>query len=89
MVKIIALSMVKDDVSECLCTEHYSHNDRPLVSWCFEASQPQRIILGLTTSINLSPSYLFHKSLCRRLRTDLLQALKGEPLRSVFSRDGT
>ena len=28
-----------------------------LVSWCFEPSQPQRIILGLTTNFNLSPSY--------------------------------
>ena len=34
-----------------------------LVSWCFEPSQPQRIISGLNTNFNLSPSYSFHKSL--------------------------
>ena len=29
-----------------------------LVSWCFEPSQPQRDISGLTTNLGLSPSYL-------------------------------
>ena len=34
-----------------------------LVGWCFEPSQPQRIITsGLKTNFNLSPSYSFHKS---------------------------
>ena len=30
--------------------------------WCFEPCQPQRIILGLKTNFNLSPSYSFHES---------------------------
>ena len=29
-----------------------------LVSWCFEPSQPQRVISGPTTNLGLSPSYL-------------------------------
>ena len=33
------------------------------VSWCFEPSQPQRIILGLNTNFTLLPNYSFHKSL--------------------------
>ena len=33
------------------------------VSWCFEPSQPQRIIAGLKTSFGLSPSYSFHRAL--------------------------
>ena len=38
---------------------------REWVSWCFEPSQPQRIIMsGLKTNFSLSPySYLFNKSL--------------------------
>ena len=28
-----------------------------LVSWCFEPSQPQRIMSGLKTKFNPSPSY--------------------------------
>ena len=32
------------------------------VSWCFEASQQQRITSGLNTNFTLSPSYSFHKS---------------------------
>ena len=34
-----------------------------LVSWCFEPSQPQRIISGLKTNFDLSPSYSIHESL--------------------------
>ena len=34
-----------------------------LVSWCFEPSQPQRIISGLNTNLNPSPSHPLHKSL--------------------------
>ena len=37
-----------------------------LVSCCFEPSHPQRIISGLKTNFNLSPNYLFHKSLYRK-----------------------
>ena len=33
-----------------------------LVSWYTESSQPQRIISGLKTNFNLSPSYSTHKS---------------------------
>ena len=33
-----------------------------LDSWCFEPSQPQRIISGLKTNFNLSPSYSAQKS---------------------------
>ena len=33
-----------------------SDNPRGLVSWCFELSQPQRIISGLKTNSTLSPS---------------------------------
>ena len=33
-----------------------------LVSWCFEPSQPQRIISGLNTNFTLSPRFSFHKS---------------------------
>ena len=33
-----------------------------LVSWCFEPSQPQRIISELKTKFNLSPTYCAHKS---------------------------
>ena len=35
---------------------------KKLVSWCFEPSQPQRIISVLNTNFTLSPSYSFHKS---------------------------
>ena len=38
------------------------YNYSLLVSWCFETSQPQRIISGLNTDFTLSPSYSFHKS---------------------------
>ena len=31
-----------------------------LVSWCFEPSQPQRIVSGLNTNFTLSPSDTFH-----------------------------
>ena len=34
-----------------------------LVSWCFEPSQPQRIIWGLRTNASLSPSYPLNKLL--------------------------
>ena len=37
-----------------------------LVRWCFEPSQPQRILSGLKTNFNLAPSYSFRKSLCRK-----------------------
>ena len=33
-----------------------------LVSWYFEPSQPQTIVLGLKTVFNLSPSFSAHKS---------------------------
>ena len=33
-----------------------------LVSWCFEPSQPRRIISGLNTNFTLSSRYSFHKS---------------------------
>ena len=33
-----------------------------LVSWCFEPSQPPRIISGLKTNFNLSPIYSAQKS---------------------------
>ena len=36
---------------------------RKLVSWCFEPSQPHRIASGLNTNFDLSPSSSFHKSL--------------------------
>ena len=34
-----------------------------LVSWCFEPSQPLRVISGLKTNFSLSLSYFVHKSL--------------------------
>ena len=34
---------------------------KQLVSWCFEPSQPQRIISGLKTNFSLSPSYSLNK----------------------------
>ena len=40
-----------------------NQNNSYWVSWCFEPSQPQRIILGQKTNLNLSPSYSAHKSL--------------------------
>ena len=36
--------------------------DNDLLSWCFEPSQAQRIILGLKTNFSLSASYSAHKS---------------------------
>ena len=35
----------------------------PAASWCFEPSQPQRIISGLKTNFSLSPTYSYHRSL--------------------------
>ena len=36
-------------------------NNKKLVSWCSEPSQPQRITSGLNTNFTLSPSYPFHQ----------------------------
>ena len=36
------------------------HTESYLLSWCFEPSQPQRIISGLKTNFSLSPSYCPH-----------------------------
>ena len=47
-----------------VCKLFAGHNEASkvqiLVSWCFEPSQPQRIISGLKTNFNLSRSYSFH-----------------------------
>ena len=34
---------------------------RVCYSWCFDPSEPQRIISGLKTNFNLCPSYSIHK----------------------------
>ena len=39
-----------------------SWNSGKSVSWCFEPSQPQRILSGLKTNISLSPSYSAYES---------------------------
>ena len=42
---------------------HNRKRERELVSCCIEPSQPKRIISGLKTNFNLSPTYSFHQSL--------------------------
>ena len=42
-----------------------------VVSWCLESSQPQRIIPGLKTKFNLSPSYPAYKSLNHNILSTL------------------
>ena len=58
-------------------------------SWCFEPSQPQRITSGLKTNFNISPIYLFrkslyHKSFFRRLEPKLYPQLRNTDLEELI-----
>ena len=46
--------------------EREKKKERERESWCFEPSQPQRIILGLKANFSLFPSYSIYKSLNHR-----------------------
>ena len=58
-----------------------------LVSWCFEASQLQRIMSGLKTNLNLSATYSIQKSLKPQLSLSLSLSLKPQLFVKIFHKE--